>query len=600
MNMRTSIYKYRIAARWLVPLLLAILFVSCKKFLDKGPLDTLSQDNYWENSSQLDMYIVGKYKWVPEISFWNDAVSDNMMGGGYVGGFNAYMNGQTVAPTAAGSGGWSWGAIYEINYFFDNYQKCKDPFDKYKHTLGEACFLKAMLYHNLVKQFGDVPWYSNVISANDQAALTRKRDSRAMVVDSIMALIDKSIELLNTRSVVGVNRINKETALIYKSRVALFEASWAKYHANTPSASSVNATAYFRKVIDAYTQLKTISGNFEGMLYNTGHPASDYFNLFNRENYSGINEVTLSRTYSNNITGASGNGNNWWTTVGYFNRGYTLALVQSFLDKNGQTVDVTDNSKFPKKGAACLTDLKASLDPRFGQSVFVPGDHFNRVLEPNRVYTVCENLGTNYYNATATGYWPKKGNNPDINYNSQAGNPTTSAICFRVAEIMLNYVEAYVELNNSLPDLADNIDRIRVRAGMPLLTGHMPTVDATWPNYGYAVSNLLAIIRNERNTELFGEGYRTDDWKRWRAHALFNTDVTRPRGFKYDPADYDAATNATLSAQLDSKGYYDPWKTVLPNGFRFRPEKDYLAPIPLEDITRSNKALVQNPGWETP
>ncbi len=599
--------KYSMHIQWgkptrhmLLMILLAGAIVSCKKFLDKAPLDALSQANYWETAAQLDMYIVGKYGWLPEINFWADGASDNMMAGAYAGGFNGYMNGQTVTPTVAGSGGWSWGAIYQINYFFDNYQKCKEPADAYKQTLGEAYFLKALAYHNMVKRFGDVPWYSKTIASNDQQALTKKRDRRALVVDSIMSLVDKSIALLKTRADAGVNRINKETALIYKSRVALYEASWAKYHAGTPSASGVNANSYFQKVIDAYNDLKTMSNNFAGMIYNTGKPEIDYFNLFNRENYSALNEVTLSRTYSNNITGAGGNGINWWTTVGYYNRGYTIGLVQNFLDKAGKTIDVTDDGLFPKKGASCLTDLKAALDPRFGQAVFVPGDYFNKVLEPKRVYTVCENLGTNYYNATATGFWPKKGNNPDINYNSQAGLPTTSAICFRVPEIMLNYVEAYVEINNSLPDLSDNIDKIRARAGMPPLTGNLPIVDATWLDYGYTVSNILAIVRNERNTELFGEGYRTDDWKRWRAHALFNSDATRPRGFKYDPADYDAATNNTLSKQLDKKGYYDPWKLVLPAGFKFRPEKDYLSPIPLEDITRTNKSLTQNPGWDMP
>jgi hypothetical protein len=125
-------------------------------------------------------------------------------------------------------------------------------------------------------------------------------------------------------------------------------------------------------------------------------------------------------------------------------------------------------------------------------------------------------------------------------------------------------------------------------------------VDNTWPNYGYAVSNTLAIVRNERNTELFGVGFRPDDWKRWRAHALFATDASRPRGFKYDTADYDDATNSTLTKFLDPKGFFDPFKSLLNGTYKFRPEKDYLMPIPLEDITRTNKNLTQNPGWDNP
>lgn len=577
---------------------IGIFMGSCDEdFLDKAPMDTLSQASFWKTASQLDMYIVGKYSWFPgnDDVFWGDTQSDNVMTGDY----DTYMNGQMVTPVTAGSGGWSWGRIREINYFFDNYKLCTDPPEKYSQSLGEACFLKAYEYHKLVKQFGDVPWYSNTISPNDLEALTKKRDSRAVVVDSIMALIDKSISLVGTRSAVGWNRINKETALIYKSRVALYEASWSKYHKGTPSASTVNADAYFNKVIDAYQQLKTLSSGFNGLIYNTGKPEIDFFNLYNREDYSAINEVTFGRRYSKNITGASTSGINWWTTVGNNHRGYTLNLVQSFLDKNGKTIDVTDPALFPRKGASCLTDLKAALDPRFGQTVWVPGDHTNNIDEPNRVIKVVENLWANgYYNGTSSGYWPKMGNNPDASTNTNV--PTVSTILFRVPEIMLNYVEAYVELNNALPNLADNIDRIRARVGMPPLTGNLPVVDNTWPNYGYAVSNTLAIVRNERNTELFGVGFRPDDWKRWRAHALFATDASRPRGFKYDTADYDDATNSTLTKFLDPKGFFDPFKSLLNGTYKFRPEKDYLMPIPLEDITRTNKNLTQNPGWDNP
>ena len=74
----------------------------------------------------------------------------------------------------------------------------------------------------------------------------KARDKRSVVVDSIMNMLDQAVEHLKLRSAVGVNRLNKESALIYKSRVALFEATWAKYHKGTPSASDVDANKYFQ------------------------------------------------------------------------------------------------------------------------------------------------------------------------------------------------------------------------------------------------------------------------------------------------------------------------------------------------------------------
>ena len=128
---------------------------------------------------------------------------------------------------------------------------------------------------------------------------------------------------------------------------------------------------------------------------------------------------------------------------------------------------------------------------------------------------------------------------------------------------MLNYVEAYVELNGTFPDLSDNIDLLRQRVGMPTLTSVKPTVTANWPNYGYTISDALAIVRQERRVEFAGEGFRTNDWKRWRAHKLF--DGQRPKGFKVVKSEYSPAP----SIQVDAKGYVDPYQATLSNGYKF-------------------------------
>ena len=115
---------------------------------------------------------------------------------------------------------------------------------------------------DILGNFGDIPWYSSELNTTDED-MYKARDKRSVVVDSIMNMLDQAVEHLKLRSAVGVNRLNKESALIYKSRVALFEATWAKYHKGTPSASDVDANKYFQKVIDAYEQFKHDCGNFE-------------------------------------------------------------------------------------------------------------------------------------------------------------------------------------------------------------------------------------------------------------------------------------------------------------------------------------------------
>lgn len=590
----------KIVGRLLCFSALTMLFSSCESFLDREPLDQVSQATFWKTPEQLDAYIMGKYEWLPgDFGAWGlgylvqDQNSDDM-----VVGLNhpAWMNGENnTTPTSGGD--WNWGAIREINMFFDNYHLCESPFESYKQTYGEACFLKAWKYYGLVWSFGDVPWYSSVIVDTDEEALSRPRDSRALVVDSIMNLLDRSVECLKLRSEVGVNRLNKESALIYKSRVALYEATWAKYHAGTPSASDVDPDTYFKKAIEAYEQFKQLCGGFEGKLYSTGNPDTDYYNLFNRFDYADIQEVTLSKKYSRAL-GIPNNLNVQVWSYGYYNCSYTLDLIQSYLSKSGQSVDITNSSVIPGKGCDYLLNLANTLDPRYRQIVFTPGDLINSVTAGfiDSLFTVPQIHLSEAARNTTTGFSPKKSHNPEGPIINQS-DPLVSGIGFRVSELLLNYVEAYVELHGAFPDLSDNIDLIRKRVGMPTLTEVKPVVEKWWPDYGYPISDNLAIIRQERRVELAGEGLRSNDWKRWRAHKLF--DGKRPRGFRFDQSDYDKI-GVQPNVQLDEEGYIDPYKVSLNGGgFHFKPERDYLSPIPLNELL-INPNLKQNPGWDSP
>ena len=584
----------------LIPLAF-VAFCSCDDFLDRKPLDEVSQSTFWKTPGQLDSYILGKYDWLPgSLTDWglgyyvDDQNSDNM-----VIGMNhpTWMNGEdNTTPTSGGN--WKWEAIREINMFFDNYALCESPFSAYAQTYGEACFLKALKYHELVRNFGDVPWYSSVISDTDEEMLNKARDPRSLVVDSIMNLIDQSVEYLGLRSAVGVNRINKETALIFKSRVALFEATWAKYHAGSPSASDVDADKYFRKVIEAYDQFKQLCGGFEGKLYSTGHPESDYYNLFNRFDYADVQEVTLSKKYSEAL-GIKNNVNvqAWW--YGYYNCSYTLDLIRSYLSKDGKSIDIMDRAVIGETGAAYLSELASKLDPRYRQSVFTPGDLLNTVTPGfiDSFFTVPQIHMSEASRNTTTGFAPKKAHNPEGPLQNQT-DPLVSGISFRIPELMLNYVEAYVELNGTFPDLSDNIDLLRKRVGMPTLTEVKPRVESWWPDYGYSISDNLAIIRQERRIELAGEGYRRGDWKRWRAHKLF--DGKRPKGYRYNQDDYIKLGLKIPTIPVDADGYLDPYAVSLNGGtFKFNAGRDYLSPIPMDEML-INPNLKQKPGWDSP
>ena len=64
----------------------------------------------------------------------------------------------------------------------------------------------------------------------------------------------------------------------------------------------------------------------------------------------------------------------------------------------------------------------------------------------------------------------------------------------------------------------------------------------------------------------------------------------RPKGAK--------ANQFTDFYPVDEKGYLDPFKGSLPDGYRFDLKRDYLNPIPESQIVL-NPNLKQNPGWQT-
>lgn len=104
-------------------------------------------------------------------------------------------------------------------------------------------------------------------------------------------------------------------------------------------------------------------------------------------------------------------------------------------------------------------------------------------------------------------------------------NEETDMPLFRVEEVMLNYAEAMCELGEFDQPVADRtVNKLRSRANVaPMKVAEIndsfdPKRDLGNPAYpgDYAVNPLLWEIRRERRIELFSEGFRFDDLRRWK------------------------------------------------------------------------------------
>jgi len=99
----------------------------------------------------------------------------------------------------------------------------------------------------------------------------------------------------------------------------------------------------------------------------------------------------------------------------------------------------------------------------------------------------------------------------------------------------------------------------------------------------------LYEIRRERRIELAMEGHRSDDYKRWAAHALFKG--KRPKGYPFKKEEFPG-----FNALVDENGLIDYYQNTMPEGYGFREIQDYLSHIPLDELTL-NPQLTQNPMW---
>lgn len=582
--------------KYLFLILIIAGITSCKKNLDLPPQDRISNDQYWKTVADLETYTLQFYsvfptfRTVPTI-FLGTTGSDALYGSDhqiYISPITQ-LNGTRTAVTSGGN--WNWTGIRSVNIFFENYQKVKDVAANIDPFVGEAHFFKAWYYFEKVRLYGDVPWYTNSMQIDDPA-LYNPRTKRTDVVDSILWHLDRAVEQLKYRkdAVGGNNRLSKEVALIYKSRVALFEGSWQKYHAGTVfGTSGANSNKYFQAAVDAVTELMT-PGKYTVGITNTGKPATDYTSLFNSTNLSANTEVALWCKFDKSQTTFSHNFQQY-VTSNTNQVSVTYQLVQNYLAKTGLPYDYGTVGA-TVKGSAFLAKIGTDCDPRLSQVIWVPGQTMWNNAGGTVLFTkpYLDKTGEvkNY-----TGFQLNKGADPkDPTAGGAQGFSTaceTGAVIFRYAEALLNYTEAKLELGQA-PDYVNTINKIRSRAGMPNFSVVSDPNRLNYADWGYPVSDELNEVRRERAVELACEGFRYDDWRRWRAHNLFAG--KRPLGFPYLASEYAAG----LVVPTNAAGFVDPYKTLIPSGYNFNVGRDYLECIPTNEITLNSK-LVQNPGW---
>ena len=558
-------------------LCLGMTVTSCSDFLDRPPLDQISPDSYYTTADQLGTFTINYYTsifpnnsgWFAGVATFDDGTDNQASRGGNSG---MYLQDQWKVPT---SGGIGMNAIRNVNKFINESEakiaagKVTGTPEQINQYMGEAYFIRAMLYYSKLQDYGDFPIELKELNVNNDLVEASKRQPRNLVARQILSDMDKAIDKLQV-TIANKVRINKNAALAMKSRMALYEATFEKYHrgtgrvpgdANWPGKNKewnknftinqddeVNffldqAIDAAKKVCDAVpltTQNNHVMNPGTVGHYNGWNP---YYDMFASPDLSKYPEVLLWRQFNSNLTPSLAHLTSNKLRGGA-STGWTRGLVESFLMKNGLPIYASGSGYH---GDTTVDMAKTDRDERlqlfmFGESDVLGIDQKSIDLANKKLAAGATPLTKILFNAATlfatdlasrdvTGYRQRKFYNYDPAMQlGQTFSDVDGQIIIRVEEAMLNYIEASYLRTGSLDATATGYwTALRARAGItaPISTTIAATdmskeADVNRPSYdwaafsaGHPVDATLYSIRRERRSEFAGEGLRNDDLIRW-------------------------------------------------------------------------------------
>ncbi len=573
--------------------LITLCMLGCNDdFLTKAPLDEVSSETFWNTENDLRVYNNSFYDmtldngnvpilmghWTDKGIWSLDGFTDNMapIHDRHIQYQQIRAGGHNITTNPRDYGYAGWDFVRAVNVGLVNYNNADIPQVIINRYIAEARLFRGWFYANKVQRFGDVPWIDEPLNI-DSEELYAARTSRDEAMEFVLADLQYASENLPADWGDGEpGRLNKWAALLVKSRVALFEGTWQKYH------DGQNAEVWLEIATEA---AKEIIDNGPYSIYNTGDINNDYNSFHRVLDLSGNPEVIYWKKYQEGV--------NTNHALGYFHfkGGATKSLVEDYLCTDGLPITLSPLYQ----GDDQIENVFENRDPRLRQSILHPDDtaKYRYHEEDGRSYPRVTGMTGGFI--SSTGYHVIKNYNADDLIGKAHNTGEAPAIVMRFGEVLLNYAEAKAELGNiTQQDLDISINKLRERVGMPRMILNDIPVDPRYLNDG--VPPLIVEIRRERRIELFLEGHRYNDLMRWRqGRKLENPDL----GIRWNNEAINRYQGANVQVFIDPESgyeYIDVYKGTDWENPVFDENRHYLWPIPISALSQ-NPEIGQNPGW---
>lgn len=544
-----------------------MLFTSCEDYLEREPLDKVSENAIATDEGFATAYLLGIYNFMP--NGYGNRTSGGGAGNGY--GQTSIVDNLTdiiitkstwietwdhmvigeMRPTENGFGNWGYNyeGIFKVNNFLSIMENSEFSPELTERLRAEARFVRAWIYFDLVRRYGAVPLITAVQDVNDPESLLVPRTPTTEIYDfidveytEVAAILPSAAELPGGE----YGRATKEAAWAFNGRAMLFAERYEK------------SAIMSKKVMDA---------NYFVL-------ADDYNALF--QSYGGNKEVIWEMMFDGSKKGHS------------INR---VGLPFGFTDDFGSQLLPTQEfvDSYEMKNGLPITDPASGYDPEnpyegrdsrfYGTVLYHNAPFKGEIMDMIHTWDPVEEiwvptgksapLKTGLH--TTTGYYVTKFMDQAAPYGLQFEQNKNSWKEMRLAEVLLNYAEAQNEVAGPDASVYAAINRVRARAGQPDLPE------------GLGKEEMFERIVQERKIELALEGHRYWDLRRWdMATEVLNGKQWTGMRVLQDPNDPDHLI-------------YEKYPVDFRAEYVFL-DKHYLFPIPQEEIDK-NPELTQNPGY---
>ncbi len=602
---------------------LSVGFTGCYD-LDKMPEGVLSTTNPFQSVGEIRNYVDRYYEsGLMGQGFMagggggiagQDCNSDNMSGISA----NTRLMGQMALSNASSMSGYT--NVRNINYLLDNIDKCPESGSKeFSQLKGEAFYFRAWYYYDMLMNYGELAWVDKPLEP-DINEMMLPRESRTFIVDKILEDLGNARDLMDEKNNSSSMRLHKDVARALISEVALFEATWERYHYQkekgknekfydyTLDEASLNAKIddYLKQAIQA---CKEIESRGVWKIHNTGDLKNDYRKLFDTQDLTTNPEILWFKMYDGDKVG---NSVTRYLNTGGGNIGICASLVDDYLSRDGKSLFGDELMNLKKNYPDELDPEKR--DPRLAQTVAFPGQRMQPLTDANPYILKWPALagdGT-AFGTNVTGYVMLK--HVQIDYTGDYVSEykgSTPAIQFRYADVLLNHAEALAEQNGeaNASEIKRILQPLRDRVGMPGVDFDREyNTDASYPFKD--LNKYVQVVRRERRVETALEGKRLKDILRWAAAEELIIGK-RPTGVLFigsnlpgnygDELKYDLSEGNNIyltGSKGESLRYILPISPKsMPDGWQFKPNRDYLHPITNEMLGLMDGLWKQNPGW---